>query len=194
MTSDDGSSWEDILIENKDLLPNYQYYKKPPKQQIGCKRNYLCKKSNNPILVFMDDDDIYIPNHIINRIRPLINNTRIGIVGSKDMLLYFNNDHSFRWKTNMENKNIAEGTMAFRKPFWKKKQFHDNSQKAEGQLFIHEREDLVLHISCADIMVMCVHGDNTIDKNIFYNYLKEWKLDHTPEFLKERLIHYDTLF
>ena len=74
-------------------------------------------------------------------------------------------------------------------------QFEELSHKIkEGQIFIHEREDLVLHISCADIMVMCVHGDNKIYKNIFYNYLKKYILDHTPEFLKQRLIHYDTLF
>jgi glycosyltransferase involved in cell wall biosynthesis len=105
--SNDGSSWEEILKENKHLLPKYIYLQREKKMNISQKRNYLCKNSSNPILVFMDDDDIYLPQHLINRVRPLINNTRIELVGSKDMLLYFGYDNTYRWKMNNEPRNIC---------------------------------------------------------------------------------------
>ncbi len=192
--SNDGSSWEEILKENKHLLPKYIYLQREKKMNISQKRNYLCKNSSNPILVFMDDDDIYLPQHLINRVRPLINNTRIGLIGSKDMLLYFGYDNTYRWKMNNENKNMHEGTFAFRKPFWKKNNFSENDRKAEGVNFISGREDKVMHLSCSDVMIMCGHGDNTIPKDIFFNYLKEWKLSHIPDNIKTKINHYNSLF
>ena len=142
----------------------------------------------------MDDDDIYLPQHLINRVRPLINNTRIGLVGSKDMLLYFGYDNTFRWKMNNENKNMHEGTFALKKSFWKKRNFIENDRKCEGVNFLLGREDKVMHISCSDIMIMCGHKDNTIPKDIFYSYLKEWKLSNIPDYVTTKINYYNSLF
>ena len=192
--SNDGTTWDDLLFENKKYLPVYHYYRREKKGTIGYKRNYLCKKADNSIMVFMDDDDIYFPHNIINRVRPLINNTKICLVGSKDQLLYFGHDNTFRWKIHPEQSAIHEGTMAFRKVFWKKRNFLDDAIKGEGIEFLKEREDKTMHIPCSEIMFMCCHGENTIEKDIFFHYLKEWKIDYIPPNLVQRIDHYNSLF
>ena len=95
---------------------------------------------------------------------------------------------------NAENKNMHEGTFAFRKPFWKKRNFRENDNKCEGANFILGREDKVMHLACSDIMIMCAHKENTIPKDIFYSYLKEWKLSDISDNIKTKINYYNSLF
>lgn len=198
--SDDKSDWDKVLDEFRPRLPHTEYFRQFKKHTIGYKRNWLCRKAKHPILLFLDDDDIYHPQTIINRVRPMINNHKIGLVGSCDMLLYFNYDNTYRWQmpktgvTSNTLENMHEGTMCFRKPFFKKRPFNDNSKYKEGYEWLKGRTDMVMHIPCADVMIMCVHGSNTVPKDIFYTYLKPWNIEYIPNWLKERLWHYNEWF
>ena len=68
---DDGKEeLEDIIPKDK----NVRYIKLDCDKQlpIGTKRNELVKLCKHDIIIFMDDDDYYSPDHVLSRVKTLL--------------------------------------------------------------------------------------------------------------------------
>jgi len=164
------------LIDNydeftKSIKPiKLKYMRSKKKMTIGEKRHRLIQNSNNNIIVFMDDDDLYEPTYISHSYYVLTKN-KCGCVGSDKMMFiyppYTKND--FYALDCGNNKHlIHEGTIMMRKSFYNKTNGFSKCNKAEG---LGITQSCKLKDICLTnpfyIMTAVVHGKNTIDKDKF---------------------------
>lgn len=166
-----------IIVEDgeetiEDLIPKddtrIRFFKLKGKNTIGFKRNFCIEKASNSVIVCMDDDDYYPPNSVANRVTHLLNNPSKNVVTCTTIGCFHINKyisminvppHQFPF----ENR-ISEASMAFKKSFWKKRKFNNQSRCSEATHFLSNRIDECLEISWDDIIVSLLHSSNTSDK------------------------------
>ena len=149
----------------KPIKLNYVYQNN--KKNIGQKRNQLVKLSNNKIVIFMDDDDIYMNNYLKHSVDRL-KKTKCGLVGSNQMLFTFPN-HNYRLSMIQcgAKRQIHEATMCFTKKYYNSMGGFEESSKGEGAKMIDFNENNVDLTDIRQVMV-CVSHSNTISKEMFY--------------------------
>lgn len=154
--------YKDII---KPIKLNYVYQKN--KKNIGQKRNQLVKLSSNKIVIFMDDDDIYMNNYLKHSVDRL-KETKSGLVGSNQMLFTFPN-HNYRLTMIQcgAKRQIHEATMCFTKKYYNSMGGFEESSKGEGAKMIDFNENNVDLTDIRQVMV-CVSHSNTISKEMFY--------------------------
>ena len=180
----DGEKGERLLedkeleyLKNK-LNMNIRYTYMSKKMSIGEKRNWLSENANHKILINMDDDDLYKPEYIQHSIDTLINHKK-GCVGCLSMLFVnTNNNYEISLIKCIEDyKLLHEATLCMKKSHWRKYKYKDSS-KAEGFGIFGKNKN------CGETMIehcmVCVIWDkNTINKDIFTQYVIDAKLDET---------------
>ena len=164
---DDGEDSIEDLIPKDDKRIKYVRLKK--KLVLGDKRNLLVKTASHKYIAHMDDDDIHFPDSVENRIRFLLAKKKDGIqcIGSQDMVMYFVKLYKFRYLNCPAVHQIHEGTMAYTKKYWKVTGFKKTKAVGEGADFLFNKEHLTHHFTCAKIMIMLAHCQNTFNKDLF---------------------------
>jgi hypothetical protein len=74
------------------------------------------------------------------------------------------------------SERVSEATLVFTRAFWEERKF-DDIQIAEGNTFIHGREQVCRELSPQDVIVSLVHSKNTSSRKI-------------PEFKEANGCHY----
>ena len=64
------------------------------------------------------------------------------------------------------SKRISEASMLFKKSFWDKQKFSDNSKGTEAKEFIEGRMNEILEISWSYVFVSLLHNKNTSNKKV----------------------------
>ena len=164
---DDGEDSIEDLIPKDDKRIKYVRLKK--KLILGDKRNLLVKTASHKYIAHMDDDDIHFPDSVENRIRFLLSKKKDNIqcVGSQDMVMYFVKIYKFRYLSCPAVHQIHEGTMAYTKKYWKSTGFKKTKSVGEGADFLFNKEHMTCHFTCAKIMIMLAHCQNTFNKDLF---------------------------
>ena len=163
---DDGEdNIEDTLIG----VPNVKYVRLTEPATIGQKRNIGVENAMYDYIVFMDDDDIYGNNSVLQRIIMLMKQPSRGCVFSTTIPCYdIENYTSF---INMPpvklplSQRVSEASMAFTREFWNQRKFTD-IQVSEGDAFISGREQMCREISPREVLISLLHSKNTSSRRI----------------------------
>lgn len=163
---DDGEdSIEDMLFG----IPNVKYVRLDTKTSIGEKRNIGVKSAMYDMIVMMDDDDVYPNNSVLHRVAMMGKEPKKQCVFSTTIPCYDIQKHiSFMnvppYSLPMAQR-VSEASLAFTRQFWEDRKFTD-IQIAEGNAFIHGREEMCREVSPQEVIVSLVHGKNTSSRKV----------------------------
>jgi hypothetical protein len=150
----------------KDLvsdLPNVTYIL-TEQMTIGAKRNLGISRAKHDILVMMDDDDVYPNNSVLSRVAHMLAEPRRECLFSTVLPCYEIHDKKSFMNvppiTLPMSQRVSEATMCFTRAFWEKQKFPDH-QIAEGDAFLHGREDMCREFSPQDVIVSLCHKKTT---------------------------------
>ena len=127
---------------------------------IAWKRNLGCRLAKFPVIVHMDDDDIYPPNSILFRVSMMLRAKKEAVfcttISCYDIKNYisFVNVPPMRLPQSMR---VSEATLCHTKKFWEEQGFEDDVKIAEGNTFIRGREHMCGELSPQEIIVSLVH-------------------------------------
>ena len=158
---DDGKDTCDEFVRH---LPYARYILETAGKTIAWKRNLGAKLAKFPVIVHMDDDDIYPPNSLLFRVSMMMRAKKecafCTILPSYDIANYisFVNIPPIRLPQSMR---VSEATMCYTKKFWEETGFPEETQIAEGHAFIHGRESKCIELSPQEVIVSLVHPKTT---------------------------------
>jgi hypothetical protein len=163
---DDGDDpIEDTLIG----VPNVVYVRLDEKKTIGEKRNIGISKAMYDVIAFMDDDDVYPNNSIIERVAMMLKTPSkecgfCSVIPCYDIMKY-SSFMNIPPLTLSMSERVSEATLIFTRSFWEARKFGD-VQIAEGDAFIRGREHMCREISPQEVIVSLVHSKNTSSRKI----------------------------
>jgi hypothetical protein len=156
---------------------------------IGEKRNIGVKQATADIILFMDDDDHYPPTSFRRRVAWLLHDRlKPSVVACTSIALY-----DLKRGVSAVNvppftlpiaQRISEATLTFKKSFWESRPFQHVSI-AEGEEWLHDRENNLLVIPPQQIIVAFTHDNNASHRRIppsdaqvscFWGFPKEYLL------------------
>ena len=163
---DDGTDKVEDEVPKGDNIKYYHYKKK---ETIGWKRNECVRLATNNIIAFIDDDDYYHSNSLLNRIGNLLKSGRDCIfcstIGCFHIKKYSSIINVSPFNSPLEKK-VAEGTLTFKKSFWHNNKFNSEDKINEGVNFIKNSTDKCKEISWEGVFVQLLHNYNTIPKKL----------------------------
>jgi len=163
---DDGDdSIEDTLIG----VPNVTYVRLTEKMTIGEKRNIGVQKAMYDVIAFMDDDDVYPNNSILERTAMMLKSPAkkcafSTVIPCYDIARYSSFMNAPPLTLNMSQR-VSEATLIFTRSFWEEYPFRD-TQIGEGDAFIRGREHMCRELSPQEVIVSLVHPKNTSSRKI----------------------------
>ena len=163
---DDG---KDTCEEFVKHIPYARYILEMAGKTIAWKRNLGARLAKFPVIIHMDDDDIYPPNSILFRVSMMLRAKKdcafCTTLPSYDIANYtsFVNVPPIRLPQSMR---VSEATMCYTKKFWEEKGFPEDVKIAEGDLFIKGRETQCIELSPQEIIVSLVHPRTTSSRRI----------------------------
>ena len=176
---DDGSFGKRVDIEvakfaeaNPRLAIEYVSLGK--KTHIGGKRNrgirrVLEKFPDTAYFCMMDDDDVYFPHAIRDRVAWL-SSTKKGTCYASVLPLYDLTTYTSAINVPPLSlgpaKRCSEASMAFTTEFWKAREFPNTVSMAEGEAFLAGRETDTVEIVPQGIIVSLLHAQNTSSRGI----------------------------
>lgn len=156
---DDGDSIEEELMG----IPNVKYVKLDQKTGIAEKRNIGVKAAMYDTIVFMDDDDVYPNNSVLERVAMLKRQPErecvfCTIIPCYDIEKYtsFMNVPPI---TLPMSQRVSEATLCFTKKFWEASPFTEDI--GEADTFIRGREHMCREISPQEVIVSLIHSKNS---------------------------------
>lgn len=158
---DDGKDPIKALVSD---LPNVTYILLDEPLTIGAKRNLAISRAKHDILVMMDDDDVYPNNSVLARVAHMLAEPKKDCIFSTMLPCY--EIHETKSFMNVPpitldmSKRVSEATLGFTRAFWQERGFPDQ-QIAEGDAFIHGREQMCREFSPQDVIVSLSHKKTT---------------------------------
>jgi len=161
-----------FMDENPKLT--VEYVSIPKQMFIGAKRNRAIKQAlgkytDIEYFVMMDDDDVYYPNSIRDRVAYL-QSCKKGAAYCSVLPMYDLNTYTSAINVPPLNlgpaKRCSEATLAFTTAFWSARGFTDKTSTAEGEGFLAGREDDTVEMSPQGIIVSLLHSQNTSSRRI----------------------------
>jgi hypothetical protein len=164
---DDG---DDAIDDTLFGVPNVVYVRCPKGMSISDKRNLGVDKCMYEIVAFMDDDDVYPNNSILQRVAMMLKTPSkecafCTTIPCYDIVKY----SSFMNVPPMVlpmSQRVSEATLIFTKSFWQEKKFDSSVNIAEADAFIRGREYMCREISPQEVIVSLVHPFNTSGRRI----------------------------
>ena len=151
----------------KDLvsdLPNVTYVLLDEPLSIGAKRNLAISRAKHDVLVMMDDDDVYPNNSVLARVAHMLAEPKKDCLFSTMLPCY--EIHETKSFMNVPpitldmSKRLSEATLCFTRQFWQERRFPDQ-QIAEGDAFVHGREQMCREFSPQEVIVSLSHKKTT---------------------------------
>jgi hypothetical protein len=126
---------------------------------IAWKRNFACAKATHDIIVHMDDDDIYVPETLIARVKPLVGFDGVDCVGCSRIGVYdIINDRSHMASDG--HISLSEASMAYKKSFWKEQPFDPGCDRGEYRSFMNGRLQRIMDLPYVFVMIAMNHKRN----------------------------------
>lgn len=163
---DDGDdSIEDTLFG----VPNVTYVKLDEKKTIGEKRDIGVEKAMYDVIAFMDDDDVYPNNSILERVAMMLKSPAkdcafCSVIPCYDIVKYCSFMNAPPLNLPMSQR-VSEASLIFTRKFWEERKFGD-VQIAEGDAFIRGREHMCRELSPQEVIVSLIHPKNTSSRKV----------------------------
>jgi glycosyltransferase involved in cell wall biosynthesis len=176
---DDGSFGKRVDVEvtkfaEQNPRLKIEYVSLGKKTHIGGKRNRGIRRvlENHPDTAYfcmMDDDDVYFPHAIRDRVAWLAS-TKKGACYASVLPLYDLTTYTSAINVPPLNlgpaKRCSEASMAFTTEFWKAREFPNTVSMAEGEAFLAGREMDMVEIVPQGVIVSLLHAQNTSSRGI----------------------------
>jgi len=163
---DDG---EDPIEDTLFGISNIKYVRLDQKTSIGEKRNIGVQNATYDTLVMMDDDDVYPNNSILHRVAMMLKEPKKECTFCTTIPCYdiqkFKSFMNVPPITLTMSKRVSEATLCFTRSFWEDCHF-TSIQIAEGDAFIHGREERCREVSPQDVIVSLTHSANTSSRKV----------------------------
>jgi GR25 family glycosyltransferase involved in LPS biosynthesis len=157
----DSSETDDLkhLLPSNDKRIRYFNVKEKEPCAIAWKRNFACAKATHDIIVHMDDDDIYVPETLIARVKPLVGFDGVDCVGCSRIGVYdIINDRSHMASDG--HISLSEASMAYKKSFWKEQPFDPGCDRGEYRSFMNGRLQRIMDLPYVFVMIAMNHKRN----------------------------------
>lgn len=163
---DDG---DDPIEDTLFGVPNVTYVRLDEKKTIGEKRNIGVEKAMYDVIAFMDDDDVYPNNSVLERVAMMLKSpgkecSFCTVIPCYDIAKYSSFMNAPPIVLPMSQR-VSEATLTFTRKFWQERRFGD-TQIAEGDAFIHGREYMCREISPQEVIVSLIHPRNTSSRKV----------------------------
>jgi hypothetical protein len=163
---DDG---DDSIEDTLTGVPNVVYVRLDEKKTIGEKRNIGISKAMYDTIVFMDDDDVYPNNSVLERVAMMLKSPAkecafCSVIPCYDITRYSSFMNAPPIQLEMSQR-VSEATLVFTRNFWESRKFTD-VQIAEGDAFIRGREHMCRELSPQEIIVSLIHPKNTSSRKL----------------------------
>lgn len=184
----------------KDILPDdsrIKYIRFDSKiATIGKKRNTGIEFCSNKVICFMDDDDYYFPDSIMNRVKVLLmyRKSIVGSVSINCINLIDNTSFStgggiITFKNGDKAIICSEASLCFYKSYWEEQKFDETVICEEIIDFTRNRVDSFIDLHGSFIIIAISHGSNMsnralIDSINVNNFLDELDLN-TVNFIED---------
>ena len=158
---DDGKNPIKDLVSD---LPNVTYVLLDEPLSIGAKRNLAISRAKHDILIMMDDDDVYPNNSVLARVAHMLAEPKKDCLFCTMLPCY--EIHETKSFMNVPpitldmSKRVSEATLCFTRQFWQERGFSDQ-QIAEGDAFVHGREQMCREFSPQEVIVSLSHKKTT---------------------------------
>ena len=164
---DDG---DDPIEDTLFGVPNVVYVRCDKKMTISEKRNLGVEKSMYDVVAFMDDDDVYPNNSILQRTAMMLKAPAkecafCTVIPCYDITKYSSFMNVPPYVIGMSQR-VSEATLIFTKKFWEEKKFDNQVNIAEADAFIRGREEMCREISPQEVIVSLVHPLNTSSRRL----------------------------
>lgn len=159
---DDGEdSIEDTLIG----VPNVVYVRCDPGMTISQKRNLGVEKAMYDVICFMDDDDVYPNNSVLQRVAMLLKSPSKECGFCTTIPCYditqFSSFMNVPPRQLPMAERVSEASLVFTRKFWSERKFPEDVHIGEGDAFIRGREHMCREISPQEVIVSLIHPKNT---------------------------------
>ena len=158
IVDDSESSIEESLMG----IPNIKYVRLDQKTGIAEKRNIGVRNAMYDHIVFMDDDDVYPNNSVLERIAMMKKEPAKQCVFCTTIPCYDIEKYCSFMNvppiTLEMSQRVSEASMGFTRSFWEERPFEDNISEADK--FIRAREQMCREISPQEVIVSLVHSKN----------------------------------
>lgn len=163
---DDG---DDPIEDTLFGVPNVTYVRLDDKKTIGEKRNIGVSRAMYDVIAFMDDDDVYPNNSILERVAMMLKSPAkdcsfCTTIPCYDIAKYCSFMNAPPIVLPMSQR-VSEATLTFTRKFWEQRRFGD-TQIGEGDAFIHGREHMCRELSPQEVIVSLVHPKNTSSRKV----------------------------
>lgn len=163
---DDG---DDPIEDTLMGISNVKYVRCDSKLTIGQKRNLGVQNAMYDILAMVDDDDVYPNNSVLHRAAMMLMQPQKECVFCTTIPCYditkYSSFINVPPNTLPMSQRVSEATLMFTRKFWEDRNFPD-IQVAEGDAFIHNREEMCREISPQEVIVSLIHPKNTSSRKI----------------------------
>jgi len=164
---DDG---DDPIEDTLFGVPNVVYVRCDKKMTISEKRNLGVEKAMYDVVAFMDDDDVYPNNSILQRTAMMLKAPAkqcafCTVIPCYDITKY-SSFMNVPPSVLPMSQRVSEATLIFTKKFWEEKKFDNEVNIAEADAFIRGREEMCREISPQEVIVSLVHPRNTSSRRI----------------------------
>jgi hypothetical protein len=130
---------------------------------IAEKRNIGVENSTGEIILHMDDDDFYFPEHAIARVKLLMKYPEKEIIGCSTLGAYNVKTQNSSLISDGEL-SISEASMGYWKKTWEIQKFDKEQKLGEYRSFIQNRFDKIIDIPYTFIMIAINHSKNITNK------------------------------
>lgn len=177
---DDGTDKIRDLVE-KSGISQIKYYELPDKITLGAKRNLMHKYTTgdkDSIIVYMDDDDYYMPERISHAVEKLTQNPQALCAGSSEIYIYYKHIKKLYQAGPYGPNHATAGTFAFRKKLLDDNRYEDKACLAEEKSFLKNYTIPFVQLDPLKTILVFSHEQNTFDK-------KKLLANPHPQFFKE---------
>lgn len=163
---DDGNDpIEDTLIG----VPNVKYVRVDTQLSIGEKRNIGVQNAMYDTIMFMDDDDVYPNNSVLERVAMMYMDPAKQCVFATTIPCYdickFASFINIPPSSLGMSERVSEASLGFTRAFWNECNFA-HVQIGEGNTFIRGREHMCREVSPQEVIVSLVHTRNTSSRKL----------------------------
>jgi hypothetical protein len=147
----------------KDVLPKdsrikYVRLKTKRPLPVSYKRNLFLKYAKFDYFANMDDDDYYVPDSILTRMKVLLNNPQKKCIGCGIVCCYDIVNKGYYIVGNRST--FAEATMMYHRSFLEERNFNPKIRLGEGLMFIRNRKKYCVEIPYAFVIFVLNHRKN----------------------------------
>tara|TARA_B100000424_G_scaffold123286_1_gene93465 strand:- start:6832 stop:7866 length:1035 start_codon:yes stop_codon:yes gene_type:complete len=157
---DDGT---DKIIDLVQDIPEVKYYAIDKKISIGKKRNMCNKYASGDIIIYMDDDDYYLPNRVEHVVSKLLPCNKL-CAGCNIMYIWDSELKIVKKLGPYSENHCTAATLAFKKELLLETSFDDNDCFGEEKSFLKNYTLSIEYLNPQETLLVNSHPHNTYCK------------------------------